>query len=271
MLLRGESGTGKDLVAKAIHAESTRTDKPFVNITCTALQDTLLESELFGHEKGSFTDAKALKKGLLELAHGGTVLLDEIGDMSPALQAKLLRVLEEKTFRRIGGTQDIRVDVRNVASTHVNLERLIEERKFREDLYYRLATVTIDMPPLRDRREDVAPLSEHFAERFAREFKKPVTVAAPSIPKLERHDWPGNVRELRNVIERAALLCTGPRSTSRTSSSEGRLPPRRRRTPGGSSPFRPPVSASRTSSATSWCRPSSAPAATRRRRRLSSA
>jgi DNA-binding NtrC family response regulator len=207
VLVRGESGTGKDLVAKAIHAESARCDKPFVNITCTALQDTLLESELFGHEKGAFTDAKAQKKGLLELAHGGTVLLDEIGDMSPALQGKLLRVFEEKAFRRVGGRLDIQVDVRIVACTHVDLERLIEEKKFREDLYYRLNAITIDVPPLRERPEDIAPLTEHFLRHFSRELKKEVTgLSTDGLQKLQAYGWPGNVRELRNVLERAVLL-----------------------------------------------------------------
>jgi transcriptional regulator with PAS, ATPase and Fis domain len=211
VLARGESGTGKDLIAKAIHAESARAGEPFVNITCTALQETLLESELFGHEKGSFTDAKALKKGLFELAHGGTVLLDEIGDMALALQGKLLRVLEEKAFKRIGGTRDIRVDVRVVASTNRELERLIEEKKFREDLYYRLNTITIDVPPLRQRREDVAPLAEHFLSHFSREFRKQVAgISEPVLHRLESYDWPGNVRELRNVIERAVLLGLTP-------------------------------------------------------------
>jgi two-component system response regulator AtoC len=211
VLLRGESGTGKDVIARAIHGASARAGKPFMNITCTALQDTLLESELFGHEKGAFTDAKAQKKGLLELAHGGTVLMDEIGDMSPALQGKVLRVLEEKTFKRIGGTQDIRVDVRVIAATHRNLEELIAEKRFREDLYYRLNVNTIDVPRLRARPEDVAPLAEHFLAHFAREFKKAATgISAEALRKLERYDWPGNVRELRNVLERAVLLGPGP-------------------------------------------------------------
>ena len=172
VLVRGDSGTGKDLVAKAIHYESARAGKPFLNITCTALQDTLLESELFGHEKGSFTDAKAQKKGLFELAQGGTIFMDEIGDMSPSLQSKVLRVLEEKAFRRIGGTQDLKVDVRIIAATNRPLEKLIEEKKFREDLYYRLNIITIDVPPLRDRREDIPLLVEYFLKRFAQEFKK---------------------------------------------------------------------------------------------------
>ena len=210
VLARGESGTGKDLVAKAIHAESSRVAEPFVNITCTALQETLLESELFGHEKGSFTDAKALKKGLFELANCGTVLMDEIGDMGLALQGKLLRVLEEKAFKRIGGTQDIRVDVRVIASTNRNLEQLIEQKRFREDLYYRLNVITIDMPPLRNRREDVAPLTAHFLKHFAHEFRKvEAGISRQAMEMLESYDWPGNVRELRNVIERAVLLGSG--------------------------------------------------------------
>ncbi|MCI0341044.1 MAG: sigma-54 dependent transcriptional regulator [Planctomycetales bacterium] len=207
VLIRGESGTGKDLIAKAIHAESSRAEKPFMDITCTALQETLLESELFGHEKGSFTDAKSQKRGLFEMAHGGSVLLDEVGDMSRALQAKLLRVLEERSFRRIGGTQEIRVDIRVMSATNQDLERLIERKAFRADLYYRLNTVTIDVPPLRERSEDVAPLAEHFLRHFARELRRPVEgISEAALAKLGEYDWPGNVRELRNVIERAVLL-----------------------------------------------------------------
>src|SRR5574341_391202 len=210
VLLRGESGTGKDVIAKAIHYESGRADKPFMNITCTALQDTLLESELFGHEKGSFTDAKSQKKGLFELAHGGTAFLDEIGDMSPTLQSKLLRALEERAFRRIGGTQDIKVDVRVIAATNRQLEKAIEEKKFREDLYYRLNVITIEVPPLRERREDVPLLVEHFLKHYAREFRKPtIDVSGEALQKLQGYDWPGNVRELKNVIERAVLLGSG--------------------------------------------------------------
>ncbi len=210
ILIRGESGSGKDVIAKAIHYESARADKPFMNITCTALQDTLLESELFGHEKGSFTDAKSQKKGLFELAHGGTVFLDEIGDMSPALQAKLLRVLEEKAFRRIGGTQDLKVDVRVIAATNRHLEKAIEEKMFREDLYYRLNIITIDVPPLRDRREDVPLLVQHFLKRFSREFRKAVVdIDGEALAKLMAYEWPGNVRELRNAVERAVLLGSG--------------------------------------------------------------
>ncbi|MBI3098731.1 MAG: sigma-54-dependent Fis family transcriptional regulator [Planctomycetes bacterium] len=210
VLVRGESGTGKDMVAKSIHYGSDRADKPFMNITCTALQDTLLESELFGHERGSFTDAKVQKKGLFELANGGTIFMDEIGDMSATLQAKLLRALEEKAFKRIGGTVDIRVDVRVIAATNQNLEKLIEEKKFREDLYYRLNIITINAPPLRDRREDVPLLVEHFLRHFAREFRKPVRdITQDALQKLQAYEWPGNVRELKNVVERAVLLGSG--------------------------------------------------------------
>jgi len=210
VLIRGESGTGKDVIAKALHYESSRADKPFMNITCTALQDTLLESELFGHEKGSFTDAKAMKKGLFELANGGTVFLDEIGDMSPTLQSKLLRALEERAFRRIGGVQEIKIDVRVIAATNRNLEKAIEEKRFREDLYYRLNIITIDVPPLRDRREDIPALVDHFLKHFAKEFRKETRdISGEAMQKLVAHDWPGNVRELKNVIERAVLLGSG--------------------------------------------------------------
>jgi DNA-binding NtrC family response regulator len=211
VLIRGESGTGKDVIARAIHFESGRADKPFMNITCTALQDTLLESELFGHEKGAFTDAKNQKKGLFELANNGTVFLDEIGDMSPTLQAKVLRALEERAFRRVGGSQDIKVDVRIIAATNRPLEKLIEEKKFREDLYYRLNIITIDVPPLRERRQDIPLLVDHFLKRFATEFRKSVNdISGEALRKLEAYEWPGNVRELKNVIERAVLLGSGP-------------------------------------------------------------
>jgi len=211
VLIRGESGTGKDVIARAIHFESARAEKPFMNITCTALQDTLLESELFGHEKGAFTDAKTQKKGLFELANNGTVFLDEIGDMSATLQSKLLRALEERAFRRVGGSQDIKIDVRIIAATNRPLEKLIEEKKFREDLYYRLNIITIDVPPLRERREDIPLLVDHFLKRFAVEFRKPVIdISTEALRKLEAYEWPGNVRELKNVIERAVLLGSGP-------------------------------------------------------------
>ena len=182
-----------------------------MNITCTALQDTLLESELFGHERGSFTDAKNQKKGLFELAEGGSVFMDEIGDMSPNLQAKLLRALEAKTFKRIGGTEDIVVDVRVIAATNRDLERAVQEGKFREDLYYRLNVIPIVIGPLRERREDVSLLVEHFLTHFSKEFRKPgISISKPALQKLEEYRWPGNVRELRNVLERAILLGDEP-------------------------------------------------------------
>jgi len=207
VLIQGDSGTGKDLVAKAIHYSSDRRDKPFMNITCSALTETLLESELFGHEKGSFTDARQTKKGLLELADGGTVFLDEIGDMGLQLQAKLLRFLEEKTFKRVGGVRDIRVDVRVIAATNRDLERAVQEGAFREDLYYRLKVIPIYLPALRERREDIPDLVRHFVDQFNREFKKNTERLTPeAMDCLVRYDWPGNVRELRNVIERTMIL-----------------------------------------------------------------
>jgi len=208
VLLRGETGTGKDLVARVIHRNSERAAHPLVNITCTALSESLLESELFGHERGAFTDAKTQKKGLLELADGGTIFLDEIGDMPAALQAKLLRFLEERKFRRVGGTKEITVDVRVIAATNRDIEKAIEEGKFRRDLMYRLNVVTVVLPPLRARGDDIRLLTQHFVARFMREFKKPVTrVNESAYEKLYNYGWPGNVRELRNVIERAMLLC----------------------------------------------------------------
>jgi two-component system response regulator AtoC len=207
VLIRGESGTGKDVVAKAIHYASGRADKPFMNITCTALTESLLESEMFGHERGAFTDAKTLKKGLLEVANGGTVFLDEIGDMGAQLQSKVLRFLEEKAFKRVGGSADIRVDVRVIAATNRDLEKMARTGAFREDLYYRLNVVPIDLPALRDRKEDIPDLVDHFLETFNREFKKNTRRVTPeAMACLTRHDWPGNVRELRNVIERVMIL-----------------------------------------------------------------
>jgi len=212
ILLTGESGTGKDLAAKVIHYESDRADGVFQNITCSALPESLLESELFGHERGAFTDAKHQKPGLLEQADGGTVFLDEIGEMTPALQAKLLRFLEEKTFRRVGGTTDLRVDVRVVAATNRNLEEAVQSGRFREDLYYRLRVLPVTLPPLRERTGDVAVLASHFVAQFAREFKKGVWgLTADAVRRLEAHGWPGNVRELKNAVERAVLLAEGER------------------------------------------------------------
>jgi two-component system, NtrC family, response regulator AtoC len=207
VLLRGESGSGKDVIARAIHYESARASSAFMNITCTALPDTLLESELFGHERGAFTDAKNQKKGLFELADGGTLFLDEIGDMSPSLQAKLLRVLEEKKFRRVGGTEDVKIDVRVIAATNRDLEKAIRERTFREDLFYRLNIIPIDLPALRERPEDIPALVDHFLAHFSREFKRAFKSVTPAaMGRLKAHPWPGNVRELRNALERACLL-----------------------------------------------------------------
>lgn len=208
VFLRGETGTGKDLVARVVHHNSDRGASSFVNITCTALSESLLESELFGHERGAFTDAKLQKKGLLEIADGGTVFLDEVGDMPAALQAKLLRFLEERRFRRVGGTKEISVDVRVIAATNRDLEKAIEQGQFRRDLMYRLNVVTIVLPPLRARGDDVRLLAQHFVARFSKEFKKPVIrVEEDAYRMLREYSWPGNVRELRNVVERAVLLC----------------------------------------------------------------
>ena len=214
VLLRGETGTGKDLVARIIHQSSDRASRQFVNITCTAISDTLLESELFGHERGAFTDAKMQKKGLLEYADGGTAFLDEIGDMQPALQAKLLRFLEDRKFRRVGGTKEIDVDVRVIAATNRDIERAITDNKFRQDLFYRLNVVTIHLPPLRARGNDVKLLAAYYVEKFSREFKRSIArVRDDAYDRLMSYGWPGNVRELRNVMERAVLLCKGDEIT----------------------------------------------------------
>ena len=207
VLLTGETGTGKDLVAKAIHYHSDRASRPFVNITCSALPEQLLESELFGHERGAFTDARQQKRGLFETADGGTVFLDEIGEMTPGLQSKLLRFLEEKTFKRVGGLADIRVDVRVIAATNRNLEEEVKAGKFREDLFYRLQVMPIVLPPLRERRGDVLLLANFYINRYNSEFRKRVKGLTPEAQAmLEQYRWPGNVRELRNAIERAMLL-----------------------------------------------------------------
>jgi transcriptional regulator with GAF, ATPase, and Fis domain len=207
VLLTGETGTGKDLAAKAVHYNSDRAARSFVNITCSALPEQLLESELFGHERGAFTDARQQKRGLFETADGGTVFLDEIGEMTPALQSKLLRFLEEKAFKRVGGLADVKVDVRVIAATNRDLEDEVKAGKFREDLFYRLQVMPIQLPPLRERKGDVALLAAHYIERFNREFKKKVRGLSPAATQLlEHYQWPGNVRELRNAIERAMLL-----------------------------------------------------------------
>jgi len=207
VLVQGESGTGKELVAKWIHYSSNRAGKPFIAINCAAVPATLLESELFGHEKGAFTDAKATKKGLFELADGGTVFLDEIGDMEMGMQAKLLRFLEDRTFRRIGGGRVFTVDVRIISATNKDLQKSIEEKSFRNDLYYRLQVIPIFLPPLRERREDIIPLATHFIEVYNKDFNKKVQGIAGMAERLMHdYNWPGNVRELKNVIERAIIL-----------------------------------------------------------------
>jgi len=207
ILLLGESGAGKGIVARALHTEGKAAGRPFMHITCTALPETLLESELFGHEKGAFTDARTQKRGLFELADGGTVFLDEIGDLSPALQGKLLRFLEDKVFRRVGGSRDIKVSVRIIAATNKDLAKDVEEDRFRKDLYYRLRVIPIEIPPLRERREDIEPLVRAFVQHFNVEFGKSVEDITPeALECLRAYSWPGNVRELRNAVERAVLL-----------------------------------------------------------------
>jgi two-component system, NtrC family, response regulator AtoC len=207
ILISGETGTGKGMVARAIHFESDAANTPFLNITCTALPETLLESELFGHERGAFTDARTAKKGLLELADSGTVFLDEIGDMTLSLQGKLLRFLEDKTFRRLGGTRDISVDVRVIAATNKDLKVAVKQGGFRADLYYRLNVIPIPIPPLVQRKEDIHDLVRHFVAMFSEEFKKPVRgFDADAMKAMGSYAWPGNIRELKNTIERALLL-----------------------------------------------------------------
>jgi two-component system, NtrC family, response regulator AtoC len=208
VLIEGESGTGKELAADAIHAASNRADKPMIKINCAAIPDNLLESELFGYEKGAFTDAKGTKRGLFELAHGGTVFLDEISSMKPALQPKLLRVLESSSFRRIGGTADITVDVRIIAATNQNLEGCVRDGLFREDLLYRLKVMVIQLPPLREHPEDILPMAKLFVEQNNREFNRSIKSISPEAAEMMvRYPWPGNVRELKNVLERAVILC----------------------------------------------------------------
>ncbi len=212
VLITGESGTGKDLLAKVIHYASARASRPFLNITCSALPEALLESELFGHERGAFTDARQQKRGLIEQADEGTLFLDEIGEMAPVLQSKLLRVLEEKAFRRVGGAGDVRVDVRVIAATNRDLEDAVKAGRFREDLYYRLNVLRVEMPPLRARGDDVCLLAQHLVETYSREFRRPVRgLSRAAEETLKAHGWPGNVRELRNLVERAVLLCEGER------------------------------------------------------------
>src|SRR5512139_379129 len=211
ILVLGESGSGKEVLSRAIHVESPRAEGPFVAVSCAALTETLLESELFGHEKGAFTGAIARRKGKFEAAHGGTLFLDEVGDIGPKLQLDLLRVLEERKFHRVGGNEVIEVDVRIIAATNRDLRRAAREGKFREDLYYRLNVIPILIPPLRERKEDIPLLVESFVERLSVEMKRQIEGVSPdAMSALMAHDWPGNVRELRNVLERGVVVATGP-------------------------------------------------------------
>jgi two-component system response regulator AtoC len=210
VLIEGESGSGKEVVARGIHFQSARAERPFLQVNCAALPEHLLESELFGHERGAFTDAHAQKRGLFESAEGGSVMLDEIGDLPPGGQAKLLRLLENKTFRRVGGVQELRCDVRVIAATNVNLEERVEEGRFRSDLFFRLNVVRVVVPALRDHLDDVPTLAAHFIARFNQEMKRRVKgISAQAMELLRGYHWPGNVRELRNVIERAFILHAG--------------------------------------------------------------
>jgi DNA-binding NtrC family response regulator len=215
VLLLGESGTGKELVAQAVHQESPRRDKPFIKVNCAALSETLLESELFGHERGSFTGAVGRREGRFELADGGTLFLDEIGDIAPSVQVKLLRALQQREFERVGGTQTLKVDVRVVAATNRDLAAAVTTGKFREDLYYRLNVVAVTLPPLRQRKGDIPALVSHFIRHYAQSYGKHVRGLLPgTLNALLRYDWPGNVRELENVIERAVVLATTPDLTT---------------------------------------------------------
>jgi Nif-specific regulatory protein len=210
VLIRGESGTGKELIAHAIHYNSPRAKKPLVKVSCAALPESLVESELFGHEKGAFTGAEARKKGRFELAEGGTLFLDEIGDVNLSTQVKLLRVLQQREYERVGGTETVKANVRLIAATNKDLEAAIAAGTFREDLYYRLNVFTIFVPPLRERRSDLLLLVDHFLERFAREHHRRIKrISTPAIDMLMAYHWPGNVRELENTLERAVLTCEG--------------------------------------------------------------
>ena len=207
VLITGESGTGKELVARAIHFNSTRKDRPFVALNCGALSETLLDSELFGHVRGAFTGADTNKKGLIEVAEKGTIFLDEIGEMSAIVQVKLLRVLQERKFRRLGGTEEVEADIRIIAATNRDLSKMVAEGRFREDLYYRINVIPLKLPALRERRDDIPALAENFVARFAQQMNKAITgISGDAMRCLQRHDWPGNVRELENAIERAVAL-----------------------------------------------------------------
>ncbi len=212
ILIQGESGTGKDLVAHAIHYESTRRDRPFFAINCAAIPENLMESELFGHEKGAFTDARTQKKGMFEMADGGTLFLDEISEMTLGMQAKLLRVLEGQAFRRVGGVKNINVDVRVIVASNRNLEEAVRLSRFRQDLYFRLAIIPLTLRPLREHKEDITPLLEHFIQHYNQKFRKSIQgVTKEAEELLLNYDWPGNIRELKNAIERVMILAEGNR------------------------------------------------------------
>jgi len=207
VLITGESGTGKELAARAIHAGSSRSDRPFVAVNCGALPDTLLDSELFGHMRGAFTGADTNKKGLLEVAEKGTIFLDEIGEMSPMVQVKLLRVLQERTFRRLGGTEEVEADIRIITATNRDLSKMVAEGEFREDLFYRINVIPVKLPSLRERQDDIQALAEHFVAKFAAQMKKGVHgISGAALLCLRNYSWPGNVRELENAMERAVAL-----------------------------------------------------------------
>jgi two-component system, NtrC family, response regulator AtoC len=225
VLIEGETGTGKGVVARLIHRLSPRAAQPFVNVTCTALAETIMESELFGHEKGAFTDARALKRGLVELADRGTLFLDEIGELSPRLQGKLLQFIEDRTFRRVGGTRDLTVDARLIAATNRDLQKDVDAGAFRADLFYRLRVVPLHIAPLRERASDIPDMAKHFVDAYRRELGKRVHRIAPdAMALLQSYAWPGNVRELRNVIERSVLLADGDTLTAAALPPEVRSP-----------------------------------------------
>jgi two-component system, NtrC family, response regulator AtoC len=225
VLIEGETGTGKGVIARLVHRLSPRAQQPFVNVTCTALAETIMESELFGHEKGAFTDARAMKRGLVELADHGTLFLDEIGELSPRLQGKLLQFIEDRTFRRVGGTRDLSVNTRIITATNRELQADVDAGKFRADLFYRLRVVPLRVPPLRERLSDIPELAKHFIASFSRDLGKKVQrIDPPALELLREYSWPGNVRELRNVIERSVLLADGPSLTVAALPPEVRTP-----------------------------------------------
>jgi DNA-binding NtrC family response regulator len=226
VLVLGESGTGKDVVARAIHYSSQRQENPFIPVNCAAIAETLLESELFGHEKGAFTSAVGQRRGRFEMANGGTLFLDEVGDVPAPMQAKLLRVLQERRFERVGGTETIEVDVRVIAATNRSLQQLVKEGKFREDLYYRFNVVKIDLPPLRERTEDIPVLVTHFIEKYTRPGEMPKQLEPDAMEVLMNYTWPGNIRQLENTIERACITTRGPTVTMQNLPSEILYPPR---------------------------------------------